>query len=710
MYKIYADNELIYDSTIDDYKIGKGEITLETNKSGSFVFSLYPDHFYYDRFVRLATVITVYKRDKIIFRGRILNDVTDHWNNKVITCEGELGFLQDSIVRPFDFTGTPRELLTKFITEHNAQVDSFKKFKIGEVTVTDPNNSLSRNSNTYDTTISSLTARTIESDIGGYLYITHGADGRESIPTIHWVKDFTKFSTQTIEFGVNLKNYTKTVKGEDIATAIIPLGAELTDENEDGNESGTSRRITIESVNDGKDYIYDPDAVAFYGWIFKTVEFNDVTIPSNLKTKAMQYLKTAILHPTTIELGAIDLNLLNPEIESISVNEYIRGISTPHNFDETLLCSKQIINILKPDNDSYVLGYTYSSFASNNSKLLYAVSQIKNDYASKASVAEKITQTKTDLVVESERILSTVETTYATRDALATGLNAVSSEISQSADAILASVEATYATSEDVNEFKDSIRGELALEIVTAEDGSKYSQLSADVDKIKFESGEIEITSDNFSLTPDGTITAKDIAITGGDIQIPLASYSDAKAVINGQGVGCSNMDDEATSGTEIRILPKLIVYSEGGVGGYQWIQPGVIDGSFNTYCVGNWKFQNEIEVVSDRTKKHSIENQPESYSRIFDALRPVIFKYNDGNSERYHTGFIAQDVEDAVISAGLTTKDFAGVCYELDSDGNKVNYGVRYGEIVSLNTYEIQKLKARIAELEKIIEEGVKK
>ena len=42
MYKIFADDTLIYDSTIDDYKIAKGEITLETNKSGSFVFSLYP--------------------------------------------------------------------------------------------------------------------------------------------------------------------------------------------------------------------------------------------------------------------------------------------------------------------------------------------------------------------------------------------------------------------------------------------------------------------------------------------------------------------------------------------------------------------------------------------------------------------------------------------------------------------------------------------
>ena len=46
MYQIYADDTLIYDSTLEDYKIGSGQITKELDKSGSFVFSLYPDHPY----------------------------------------------------------------------------------------------------------------------------------------------------------------------------------------------------------------------------------------------------------------------------------------------------------------------------------------------------------------------------------------------------------------------------------------------------------------------------------------------------------------------------------------------------------------------------------------------------------------------------------------------------------------------------------------
>lgn len=372
MYKIFADNTLIYDSTIEDYKIGKGSITLETNKSGSFNFSVYPDHFYYDQFIRLKTVITVYKSGRIVFRGRILNDVTDYWNNKVLTCEGELGFLQDSIIRPFSFSGTPEDLFKKLVTEHNAQVDEFKRFKIGTVTVVDPNNYIGRSNSEYESALSNLNSRLIEDSLGGYFYITHGADGTEITPTLNYLADFTKVSTQTVEFGSNLKDYTKTVKAEEIATAIIPLGATV----DDGNSDTEDPKLTIASINGGKDYVYSESGVALYGWIFKVVTWDDVTDASNLKRKAEDYLKSVVNQNITIELKAIDLHLLDHSIESVNVCDYVRVVSAPHNFDSTLLCNKQTIDLLKPDNDSLVLGYTYSTFTETTSKISSSVSSI----------------------------------------------------------------------------------------------------------------------------------------------------------------------------------------------------------------------------------------------------------------------------------------------------------------------------------------------
>ena len=365
MYKIFADNTLIFDSTLEDYKIVKGSISLETNKSGSFTFSIYPDHFYYNNFVRLKTVITVYKSDKIVFRGRILNDVTDYWNNKTITCEGELGFLQDSIIRPFSFTGTPEDLFKKFIEEHNSQVDDFKKFNVGTVTVTDTNN-ISRDNPDYTSALSCLNSYLIENSLGGYFYITHGDNGTDPIPTINYLADFTKVSSQKIEFGSNLKNYTKTVKANDIATAIIPLGHAETENN----------KLTIASVNDDKDYVYSEEGVALYGWIFKTVSFDDITDASTLKTKGEEYLNNIAQQNITIELNAIDLHLLDHSIESFGVCDYIRVISTPHNFDATLLCNKQTIDLLKPENDTLTLGYTYSTFTETSNKVSSSVSNI----------------------------------------------------------------------------------------------------------------------------------------------------------------------------------------------------------------------------------------------------------------------------------------------------------------------------------------------
>lgn len=372
MYSIFADNTLIYDSTIDDYKINKGAINLELNKSGSFSMALYPDHFFYDNFIKLKTILKVYKSNQIIFRGRVLNDDSDYWNNKTLTCEGELGFLQDSIIRPFEFTGTPEEFLTKIITEHNSQVDKAKRFKIGRVTVT---GNIGVDNATYESSYKNLTDRLVKGS-GGYLFITHEDNGLEEIPTIHYLKDFEKVSTQPIEFGVNLKQYTKKTTATDIATAIIPLGAEL----ESGSADAPKVKLTISGVNNGIDYIYDQDAVNRYGWIFKVVEYSDITDANTLKTTAVNDLKNMINQNTTIELTAIDLHLLNRSIESYKLGDYIPARSEPHKFNETMLCSKQTIDLLKPENDTVTLGHTYSTFTEKTSVFSNIVSSITNVY------------------------------------------------------------------------------------------------------------------------------------------------------------------------------------------------------------------------------------------------------------------------------------------------------------------------------------------
>lgn len=217
-----------------------------------------------------------------------------------------------------------------------------------------------------------------------------------------------------------------------------------------------------------------------------------------------------------------------------------------------------------------------------------------------------------------------------------------------------------------------------------------------------------------FGVTKDGTVYASDLNITGGTIKIKhtytyLGQTIDAGYVtVNSGGLAVTSLDyEEGESGAAMMYGTDIIQYACNGNGSVLLIQvkQGEDGNVSEKVLCGPWTIEaltSPTQVTSDRNAKLEINPQADVYSHIFDKLQPVTFKYKNGTSGRIHTGFIAQNVEDAVLSLGLTTQEFAGVCYDLDENGNKVKYGIRYEEIVSLNTYEIQKLKKRVADLEK--------
>ena len=117
------------------------------------------------------------------------------------------------------------------------------------------------------------------------------------------------------------------------------------------------------------------------------------------------------------------------------------------------------------------------------------------------------------------------------------------------------------------------------------------------------------------------------------------------------------------------------------------------------------------VATTSDKNLKHSISALPSKYSELFDRLTPVIYKYNDGTSGRVHTGFIAGEVKDAITAAGKTTQDFAAyvraTIINPDTGEEEKLCCLRYEEFIALNTWQIQKLKQRVAELERRINNG---
>lgn len=358
MYQIMCDNYILHDARVPELKVIQAKCSLALNKTGSLTFYIAPNHPYYDKVKKHTSEITLYQDNKILFRGRVLNDEIDFDNIKSVECEGELAYFLDSIQRGKEYhleggsDNVIESYLKSIVDIHNSQVDDRKKFTVGTVTVTDSNNYLYKISN-YEDTLSTINDKLINS-YGGYVRVRHENDVRY----IDYLSDVDNVSNQTIEFGKNIIDMTKHISGEDIYTALIPLGATIDSEN-----TSYENRLKISDLSNSTDgtiikkddYIYDSEAVKKWGWIWKVGKWDNVTVASNLLSKAKSELKSAIDALITIEMTAIDLHLLNVDIDRINVGDKIRCISQPHNLDTELVVNSITIDIDNPANTTIKL-------------------------------------------------------------------------------------------------------------------------------------------------------------------------------------------------------------------------------------------------------------------------------------------------------------------------------------------------------------------
>lgn len=102
----------------------------------------------------------------------------------------------------------------------------------------------------------------------------------------------------------------------------------------------------------------------------------------------------------------------------------------------------------------------------------------------------------------------------------------------------------------------------------------------------------------------------------------------------------------------------------------------------------------------SDRNIKNSIEALPEKYVRMFDLVEPKRYKLNSGTSGRFHTGFIAQEVEDAMRACGINSQEFAGWAAAKRKDGSET-YFLRYSEFIPVLWAKVREQEERLKRLE---------
>ena len=431
MYRIYCDDLLLYHPIMNDYKILSGSVNLELNTAGSMTFTLPETNNHYGLPKLMKSIITLKDDNRVIFRGRPYAPNRNLFKDNELTCDGELAFFNDTIIEPFSYTGTVEGLFRQVIESHNAQVDASRRFIVGNVTVKNDTSTeaIVRSDIEYQTTWNTLKEKFFESALGGYLWIRHEEDGNY----IDYLEDFDSLSLQNVEQSINLVDVKESVSSDDMATAVIPLGAKTDD-----------IYLDISSVNNGKKYLADEKAVKEYGYIFKVVRHDDITEVNNLYRAGVADLAEAIGVVTTVELTASDLSKAGYDVNSFQFGTYVPIKIKRLDIDRNMLIKKMSFDLLRPESTNITVGDSVKSLTKNFGTLVNGIGKIENnvvgvirgEYDSKledhtSQITEIVTEFSTIIEQTEDMILNAVAETYYTKDDTNTLFGQVSTEFVQ---------------------------------------------------------------------------------------------------------------------------------------------------------------------------------------------------------------------------------------------------------------------------------------
>lgn len=416
-YRISCDGHPILDLRSDALVVSNPKVNLEVNKVGEGSFTIYNDHPNYDKIKLMKSTFEVSDDSGVLFRGRMTEDSVDFYNGKAVDLEGAMAFFNDTIVRPYKFpddflertdyieakeNGNVVQFFFKWlVTNHNSQVSPSQRFKLGNVTVTDPNNYIFRENESYESTWSNLESRLFNSSLGGYLCIRYEADGNY----IDYLERFDEENQQAVMFGENLLDFTSETAASETYSAIIPIGAIIEEETGSSYEGdyvdildSVQKRLTLEGLANQEigsdpdlviegDFIYSKSAVENIGWIYRFVEWDDVTDVYILAAKAaFELKKNGIKISNKIEAKAVDLNLSDDEIQSFRINKMVRVYSEPHNLNETYPLLKLSIPLLDPSNTIITVGETKKTLIDQQASIQ---NDLKNQIIVSQSKVEK---------------------------------------------------------------------------------------------------------------------------------------------------------------------------------------------------------------------------------------------------------------------------------------------------------------------------------
>lgn len=357
-YKIVCDGVLIADNISQILAVVDPQLNIAVNAAGDLTFTMPPRHPGVDLVHLKRSIVECYINDKLVFVGSPVSKTLDFYRQTVVTCEGALGWLADSVQRPKYYNAqTVSAWLSDIVSSHNSQVEAAKRITLG--TVQEPSERITCYSN-MDSTLKCLREDLID-DLGGFLRIRREG----GVTYLDYYRSAAKTNTQTVSLGRNLIDFARNADVLDVATVLIPLGA---NQKAGTDVANLQTRVTISSVNGGKDYLEAPAAaIANYGRVTRTVKFNTTTTPAALLTKGRNWLAAEQFENLCLDITAFDLSYVQGGCESFELLDSVHVVSAPHGLDAWYTLTEKTIKLNNPEENTITLGTATASDLSDQS-------------------------------------------------------------------------------------------------------------------------------------------------------------------------------------------------------------------------------------------------------------------------------------------------------------------------------------------------------
>lgn len=431
------DPKIVHEPYSYGEKIKESEVYLSLNGLGisTFEFTFNINNKYYQKIEPIINFIQIIDvvREQEIFYGRVAKitnqmDASGSFSQSFLV-EDEKAFLYDSVQTYMKPTRmTVRDYLQKIIDIHNKQVEPYKRFKLGNVDVID-NGDLLRGLG-YQSTAETIKEKLLDR-LNGNLILRHVGNTNY----LDYASNYGNDSDTPLQLTKNLKSATRDIDISELFTRIVPVGQDIEDNSETDIEVGTdySRpKYTIESVNEGKNYLDDPSLIEKFGLNIGIVEFSNVKEPSILKRRGQQWLKNQSLMLVTWDVEAIELGLLDSRYELITLgNSYKVDNQFLYSVERLQVIEKKF-SILAPQKVNLTIGSKKKKLTDYQNEIKTIQSNLVNIKAN----ASAGTQSISDLMKKQESLKN---------------------ELSQQNNEITNLSEGTQKLSESINSIKDGI-------------------------------------------------------------------------------------------------------------------------------------------------------------------------------------------------------------------------------------------------------------